>query len=92
MRVWGDWLFYTIGLYPDPPHHAFFVSNTAILTWGLLFGAFGAALMARQFSWQMAPTLELVKGFIGGIFMGVGSAWPAAATWVVSTAPWPPAR
>lgn len=74
LRVWGDWLFYTIGLYPDPPHHAFFVSNTAILTWGLLFGAFGAALMARQFSWQMAPTLELVKGFIGGIFMGVGSA------------------
>ncbi|MCB2185114.1 MAG: YeeE/YedE family protein [Deltaproteobacteria bacterium] len=73
LRVWGDWFFYAIGLYQEAPSQALFLSDAAILTWGLLFGAFGSALMARQFKWQPAPTLELIKGLIGGCFMGVGS-------------------
>lgn len=74
VRVWSDWFFYVIGLYKQVPSHAFFFSNPAILTWGLLFGAFGAALLSRQFAWRPAPTWELIKGLIGGLFMGVGSA------------------
>lgn len=74
LRVWGDWFFHTIGLYPQAPSHAFFFSNGAILTWGLLFGAFGSALLSRQFAFRMAPKVELIKGLLGGIFMGIGSA------------------
>ncbi|BEQ15105.1 YeeE/YedE thiosulfate transporter family protein [Desulfoferula mesophila] len=73
LRVWSDWLFYWIGLYNSAPGNAFFLSNTSILTWGLLFGAFGAALLSRQFAWRNAPTWELLKGLVGGVFMGVGS-------------------
>jgi hypothetical protein len=73
LRVWGDWLFYGIGLYGQAPRHPLFMSEAAILTWGLLFGAFGSALMARQFTFQMAPRWELGKGLVGGILMGLGS-------------------
>lgn len=73
LRVWGDWFFYGIGLYDQVPSRALFMSEASILTWGLLFGAFAAALMARQFSIQMAPNWELLKGFVGGILMGIGS-------------------
>ena len=74
LKVWGDWIFYGLGIFSHKPGSHLFFSEGAILTWGLLFGAFGAALMARQFAWRMAPGLELIKGIIGGIFMGVGSA------------------
>ena len=30
--------------------------------------------MSRQFGFQMAPPLELVKGVIGGTLMGLGAA------------------
>ncbi len=73
LRVWGDWLFYGIGLYERAPGHALFLSDPAILTWGLLFGAFGSALLSRQFALQMAPNWELLKGFVGGSLMGIGS-------------------
>lgn len=74
LRVTGDWIFYWLGIYGTQPKSAFFFSDPATLTWGLLFGAFGAALMSRQFAITMAPKLELIKGVIGGIFMGIGSA------------------
>ena len=41
---------------------------------GLLWGAIGAALMSRQFGFQMAPPLELFKGCIKGTMMGLGAA------------------
>jgi len=73
LRVWGDWFFYGIGLYKETPSFNLFLSEPAVLTWGLLFGAFASALLSRQFSIQMAPNWELLKGFVGGILMGVGS-------------------
>lgn len=73
LRVWGDWFFYGVGLYGQRPASALFLSDAAILTWGLLFGAFGSALLSRQFSLRMAPGLELGKGFVGGVLMGIGS-------------------
>jgi len=63
-----------------------------ILSLTMLFGAFGAALMSKEFAIRVAPKFELAKGLIGGIFMGTGavigmgctvggffSAWPALA-------------
>ncbi len=73
LRVWGDWFFYGIGLYGQAPTKALFLSDASILTWGLLFGAFGSALLSKQFALRMAPNLELIKGVVGGILMGIGS-------------------
>jgi uncharacterized membrane protein YedE/YeeE len=73
LRVWADWLFYAIGLYDKAPSYNLFLSQPAMLTWALLFGAFGSALLSRQFSIQMAPNWELLKGFVGGILLGIGS-------------------
>jgi hypothetical protein len=73
LRVWGDWIFYGLGIYDQTPPRALFYSDPAILTWGLLFGAFGSALLSRQFKLQMAPTWELFKGLVGGTLMGIGS-------------------
>ncbi len=73
LRVWGDWFFYAVGLYDKAPGHSLFLSEPGMLTWALLFGAFGSALLSRQFSIQMAPNWELLKGLVGGILLGVGS-------------------
>ena len=73
LRVWGDWIFYGLGIYSQAPSQSLFFSYGAVLTWGLLFGAFGAALLSGQFALRMAPGLELIKGLVGGILMGAGS-------------------
>ena len=73
LRNWADWFFNQIGVYSQAPVLPLFSTNS-ILTLGLLWGAFGAALLSKQFAIQMAPGRELIKGVIGGCFMGVGSA------------------
>ena len=73
LRNWGDWIFHLVGLYEKRPMSPF-ISTNSILTLGLLWGAFGSALMAKQFSFRMAPPFELVKGAVGGALMGVGAA------------------
>lgn len=39
----------------------------------MLIGALGAALMAKEFAIRVPPKGELVKGLLGGIFMGIGA-------------------
>lgn len=73
LRNWGDWIFYGVGLFDRHPVHPL-VSTNSILTLGILLGAFISALMARQFGLNRIPTLELVKGVVGGILMGISSA------------------
>ena len=73
LRNWGDWFFHSIGIYEKGPLSPF-LSTSSLLTLGLLWGAFGASLMSKQFSIRFAPGLELIKGLIGGTFMGVGAA------------------
>ncbi|MBW2096590.1 MAG: YeeE/YedE family protein [Deltaproteobacteria bacterium] len=73
LRNWGDWFFSAVGLYHHKPLSPV-LSTNSILTFGLLWGAFGASLLSKQFSIRMAPPLELLKGIVGGIFMGVGAA------------------
>lgn len=72
VKVWGDWVFHSIGLYGkaglDPV-----TSSSSILSFGLIAGAFGSALMSRQFSVRKSPGIEIVKGLVGGSFMGVGA-------------------
>jgi len=73
LRNWADWFFHQLGLYSHAPASPL-TSTNSILTLGLLWGAFGAALLSKQFALRMAPGLELIKGVVGGIFMGIGSA------------------
>lgn len=73
LRNWGDWFFNVVGVYQQPPISPL-LSTSSILTLGFLWGAFGSALMSKQFAIRMAPPLELGKGVVGGILMGIGSA------------------
>jgi uncharacterized membrane protein YedE/YeeE len=73
LRNWGDWFFNIVGVYKDPPPSPL-ISTSSILTLGLLWGAFGSALMSKQFSIRFSPPLELLKGLVGGILMGIGAA------------------
>ncbi|HDZ90198.1 MAG TPA: hypothetical protein ENH37_05925 [Deltaproteobacteria bacterium] len=73
LRNWADWLFHQIGLYSHPPVSPL-ISTNSILTLGLLWGAFGSALMSKQFALRMAPGRELIKGVVGGSLLGIGSA------------------
>jgi uncharacterized membrane protein YedE/YeeE len=73
LREWADLFFNWVGLYSQAPLSPF-ISTNSILTLGLLWGAFGAALLSKQFAIRMAPGRELIKGIVGGCFLGVGSA------------------
>jgi len=73
LRNWGDWFFSVVGIYHYKPESPL-ISTNSILTLGLLVGAFGSALLSRQFAIRKAPPLELGKGIVGGILMGIGSA------------------
>jgi uncharacterized membrane protein YedE/YeeE len=72
LRVWANAFFDLIGLRVGPVYNVL-LNEASILTGGLLFGAVGAALMAKQFAFRMAPPLELAKGAVGGTLMGIGS-------------------
>lgn len=73
LRVWADWLFYSLGLYADAPAPAWSDTNS-IITGGLLWGSLAASLIARQFGLRVPPKLEFAKALVGGTLLGVGSA------------------
>lgn len=73
LRNWGDWFFSLAGIYHQKPVSPL-LSTNSILTLGLLWGAFGSALLSKQFALRKAPMLELIKGMVGGTLMGVGAA------------------
>ncbi len=72
IRNWGDWFFYGIGLYDAAPASAI-TSTSSVLAAGLFWGALAAALMAKQFAFRIPPVWELLKGIVGGFFLGVGA-------------------
>ncbi|MBW2406315.1 MAG: YeeE/YedE family protein [Deltaproteobacteria bacterium] len=73
LRNWGDWFFGIMGVYKQAPVSPL-ISTNSILTLGLLWGAFGSALLSKQFVIRKAPPLELLKGIVGGTLMGIGAA------------------
>lgn len=77
LREWFDWAFYYAGIYDIHPYYSPILSSSSIMTFGLLWGSFSSALLSREFSIKIAPPFELVRGAIGGILMGVGTATAA---------------
>jgi uncharacterized membrane protein YedE/YeeE len=73
LRNWGDWIFYGIGLYDKQPNHPLFFSSS-VMDLGLLAGAWISAVIAKEFAFRAPPLLEVWKGLIAGIFMGLGAA------------------
>ncbi|MCP3901168.1 MAG: YeeE/YedE family protein, partial [Desulfobacteraceae bacterium] len=73
LKYWGDSFFSLFGFYKNKSFAPLF-SASSILAIGLFWGAFGSALMSKQFAIRTAPKLELLKGIIGGAIMGVGAA------------------
>lgn len=73
VRNWGDWFFNSLSIADKTiisPH----LYSTSLLNFGVIAGAFAAALLARQFRIQGAPPFEILKGLIGGTLMGIGAA------------------
>lgn len=73
VRNWGDWFFNYVDIANKtiiPPY----LYSTSLLNFGVIAGAFAAALLARQFRIQGAPPFEIIKGLIGGTLMGIGAA------------------
>lgn len=71
---WGDWVYYLVGAFHERPALVPWLHPVSLSDAGILFGAFFAALMARQFKIRPAPKLEYAKGLVGGILMGAGAA------------------
>jgi len=73
LRNWGDNFFSMIGLYQGESISVF-LSTNSVLVFGLLWGAFISALLAKEFAFRLSPPFELFKGLLGGVFMGIGAA------------------
>jgi uncharacterized membrane protein YedE/YeeE len=73
VRSWGNWVFNSLGITDItiiPPY----LYSTSLLNFGVIAGAFAAALLIRQFRIQGAPAFEIFKAVIGGSLMGIGAA------------------
>ncbi len=73
VRNWGDWVFNSLGL-TDTIIISPYLYSTSLLNFGVITGAFAAALLAGQFRIQGASAFELLKGLVGGTLMGIGAA------------------
>lgn len=71
---WGQWLLGSngLGLIMAEPLPILERSGS-VINFGLLFGAFLAALLAGQFGIRIGTVRELVKGLIGGVLIGIGA-------------------
>lgn len=77
MREWVDWSLYQLGLFGSHPSYNPLMSGSSVLTFGLLWGAFASALLSREFTFKIAPPFELLRGAVGGVLMGIGTAMAA---------------
>ena len=65
VRNWGDWLFNSLNIADKniiPPH----LYSTSILNFGVVVGAFAAALMARQFRIRAHRRLSCLRDWLAG--------------------------
>lgn len=71
IRNWGDWISKPLGFSQEGLLSPLLYS-TSVIDLGLIGGAFTASLLAKEFGIRIPPVWELLKGFIGGLFMGLG--------------------
>ncbi|MSP38245.1 MAG: hypothetical protein EXR70_07115 [Deltaproteobacteria bacterium] len=73
LRNWGDSLFKFVGAIDQPELLPPLLYSGSVLNIGLLLGGFAAALLSREFAIRGAPPVEIAKGAIGGLLMGIGA-------------------
>ena len=73
LRNWGDSLFHWLGVINQPDLLPPLLYSGSVLNIGLLLGGLVAALLSREFAVRPAPGAELLKGALGGLFMGAGA-------------------
>jgi uncharacterized membrane protein YedE/YeeE len=74
LRNWGEWVLYGVGLLEEAPSHPLWFYSS-VLNIGLVLGAFISACLAQEFGIKIPSLLEIIKAVVGGILMGVGSAF-----------------
>src|SRR4030066_547274 len=73
---WGIWIYRFAGINISPPWGSLelpHLSIISVLTFGLIFGFFLAALLSKQFKVRKDTASGYLQGFIGGALMGIGS-------------------
>jgi uncharacterized membrane protein YedE/YeeE len=73
LRNWGEWVLYGVGFLEEAPPHPLWFSSS-VLDLGLILGAFLSATLAQEFGIRIPPKLEIIKGVVAGILMGIGAA------------------
>lgn len=80
IRNWGEWMIYglgfwdKLGLWDSEAPRSALLDSGSVIGIGFVAGAFLSANLGRDFALRVPPLLEMIKGLIAGLFMGVGSA------------------
>ena len=69
LRNWGLHLLEFIPNFPDVAQISPLEYKSSVMDMAFLFGAFGSALLAKEFSIRVPPLNEAIKGIIGGLLM-----------------------
>ena len=79
LRNWGLHIMEFLG-FPDVAQVSPFEQVSSIMDMAFLLGAFGAAMLAKDFIISIPPLREAVKGILGGILMGIGANFSRGCT------------
>ncbi|HID97706.1 MAG TPA: YeeE/YedE family protein [Thermodesulfobacteriaceae bacterium] len=85
IRNWGDWIMYGIAslagseagileLFDEAPR-SILISSGSVIGIGFIAGAFISASFGNDFAIRIPPVLEMCKGMVAGVLMGVGAAF-----------------
>ncbi len=84
LKLWGDWFNNLIGLAPllgvPTKLETLLMHRMSLMNMTLILGAFGAALMSRQFLINRPPKLEVVWAVMSGCLMGLGATLAGGCT------------
>tara|TARA_B100000315_G_scaffold190081_1_gene180060 strand:- start:2529 stop:3674 length:1146 start_codon:yes stop_codon:yes gene_type:complete len=80
LRNWGLHLLEFIPNFPDVAQISPLEHTSSVMDIAFLLGAFGSALLAKEFSIRIPPLKEAMKGIIGGILMGIGANFARGCT------------
>ncbi len=84
IRNWGDWILYGIahfsgaewgffGEFYDEAPKGILMNSGSVIGIGFVAGAFLSACLGNDFAIRIPPVLEMCKGIVAGILMGIGS-------------------
>jgi len=69
---WGNWILLQFGAEVGD-QAPITLYTTSVTNLSLIFGAFIAALLSRQFAFRLTTRRDLIRGLLGGILLGIGS-------------------